>query len=56
VPGSQPFAAARAARLDTLGELISGHIDTDRLTALIEGGPPADLPTLTTEVRRCCVS
>jgi len=56
VPGSTPFAAARAARLDALGDLVAGHVDTDRLAALIEGGPPADLPTLTTEVRQCCAS
>jgi adenosylcobyric acid synthase len=56
VPGTQPFAAARAARLDVLGELVSSHIDTVRLTALIEAGPPSALPTLTTEVRQCCAS
>jgi adenosylcobyric acid synthase len=55
-PGSQPFAAARAARLDALGDLVAGHLDTARLAALIEDGPPADLPTLTTEVRPCCAS
>ncbi len=51
VPGATPFAAARAARLDALGDLVAGHIDTARLAALIEGGPPPDLPLLTTEVR-----
>ncbi len=56
VPGTTPFAAARAARLDALGDLVAGHLDTARLTALIEGGVPSDLPTLTTEVRQCCAS
>jgi adenosylcobyric acid synthase len=56
IPGTRSFAAAREARLDVLGDLISDHLDTARLTALIEDGVPADLPTLTTEVRPCCAS
>ncbi len=55
-PGSQPFVQARAARLDALGDLVADHLDTARLAALIEDGPPADLPTLTTEVRPCFAS
>jgi adenosylcobyric acid synthase len=45
-PGSGSFAAAREARLDVLGDLIECHLDTTRLSALIEGGVPAGLPTL----------
>jgi adenosylcobyric acid synthase len=56
VPGDTPFAAVRAARLDVLGDLVGEHLDTERLGALIEGGPPADLPSVTTEVRECCAS
>ncbi|MDQ6776320.1 MAG: cobyric acid synthase [Actinomycetota bacterium] len=56
VPGTQAFAATREARLDVLGDLISDHLDTARLTALIDEGVPADLPTITTEVRPCCAS
>jgi adenosylcobyric acid synthase len=56
VPGTTQFAAAREARLDALGDLIAGHLDTVRLSALIEGGVPAGLPTLTTEVRACLPS
>ncbi len=56
VPGTVSFAAIRAAHLDTLGDLVAGHVDTARLTALIEGGVPAGLPTLATEVRPCCAS
>jgi adenosylcobyric acid synthase len=56
VPGSTSFAAIRAARLDVLGDLVEDHLDTARLAALIEGGPPDDLPTVTTEVRQCCAS
>jgi len=55
-PGTNPFAAARETRLDVLGDLIEEHLDTVRLAALIEHGIPADLPTLTTEVRPCCAS
>jgi len=51
VPGTTPFAAARARRLDVLGDLIAGHVDTAALTELIEAGAPADLPTIDTEVR-----
>jgi adenosylcobyric acid synthase len=56
VPGTAPFADARTARLDALGDLIADHLDTARLSALIEGGVPAGLPTLTTEVRACLPS
>jgi adenosylcobyric acid synthase len=56
VPGSSSFAAAREARLDVLGDLVTDHLDIDRLTALIEGGVPADLPSIATEVLPCCAS
>jgi adenosylcobyric acid synthase len=56
VAGTGSFAAAREVRLDALGDLIAGHVDTEHLTALIEGGAPADLPILETEVRPCCAS
>jgi adenosylcobyric acid synthase len=55
-PGTTPFAATRAARLDALGDLVERHLDTERLSALIEDGPPAGLPAVTTEVHACCVS
>jgi len=56
VPGTGSFAAARAARLDVLGDLIERHADTARLSELIERGVPDGLPTLTTEVRPCLPS
>src|SRR4051812_10290238 len=56
VPGTTAFADARAQRLDVLGDLVERHLDTDALTRLIEGGPPAGLPTIDTEVRACCAS
>ncbi|MEA2320008.1 MAG: adenosylcobyric acid synthase [Solirubrobacteraceae bacterium] len=55
-PGVTAFAAAREARLDALGDLVADHVDTARLSALIEAGPPAGLPTLRTEVSACCAS
>ena len=55
-PGTQSFAAARESRLDVLGDLVRDQLDTDRLTTLIEGGVPAGLPTIQTEVRPCCAS
>jgi adenosylcobyric acid synthase len=56
LPGQAPFAAVREARLDALGDLVAGNLATERLAALIESGPPSDLPTITTEVRECCAS
>jgi adenosylcobyric acid synthase len=56
LPGSGSFAAAREARLDVLGDLVSKHLDTERLTTLITGGVPADLANIVTEVLPCCVS
>jgi adenosylcobyric acid synthase len=53
VPGTTAFAAAREARLDVLGDLVEKHLDTSQLAALIEGGVPADLPIVATEVRSC---
>jgi adenosylcobyric acid synthase len=52
VPGTTPFATARAARLNVLGDLIEEHLDTAALTRLIETGARADLPTIDMEVRR----
>jgi adenosylcobyric acid synthase len=56
VPGSMSFDAARETHLDTLGDLVADHVDTARLAALIDGGVPAGLPTIQTEVRPCCAS
>jgi adenosylcobyric acid synthase len=55
-PGATPFADFREARLDVLGDLVGEHLDTAALTQLIEGGVPAGLPTIETEVRSCSVS
>ena len=40
------FAAARQARLDTLADLVAGHLDTGAVTRLIENGAPPGLPVV----------
>jgi adenosylcobyric acid synthase len=40
------FAGLREARLDALGDLIAGHLDTAALSRLITTGPPRGLPVL----------
>jgi len=45
------FAALRQARLDVLGDLVAGHLDTAALARLIEAGPPPGLPALVTSFR-----
>ena len=48
-PGTD-FAAVREARLDTLGDLVAGHLDTAALSRLISGGPVPGLPVLATSL------
>ncbi|MCO7221620.1 cobyric acid synthase [Klenkia sp. PcliD-1-E] len=40
------FAAVRERRLDTLGDLVADHADTDALWRLLEQGAPPGLPLL----------
>jgi adenosylcobyric acid synthase len=40
------YTAVRELALDTLGDLVEEHLDTDALWRLIEDGPPAGLPFL----------
>jgi adenosylcobyric acid synthase len=40
------FAGLREARLDALGDLVAGHLDTAALWRLIDAGPPRGLPIL----------
>ncbi|MCO1576555.1 cobyric acid synthase [Crossiella sp. SN42] len=40
------FAAARAAQLDLLGDLVADHLDTDAVQRLLERGAPKGLPDL----------
>jgi len=44
-PGTD-FAAVREARLDVLGDLVAGHLDTAALSRLMENGPDPGLPAL----------
>ena len=44
LPSQVSFAAERERQLDALGDLIAGHLDTDALLRLIEGGVPAPGP------------
>jgi len=46
-PGTE-FAAIGQARLDVLGDLVAGHLDTGALSVLISGGPPPGLPSVLT--------
>jgi adenosylcobyric acid synthase len=42
-PGEESFAAAREARLEKLGDLISDNVDREALLRLIEDGPPSGM-------------
>ena len=46
-PGTVPYAEVRERQLDRLGDLVEQHADLDAIAALVEGGSPAGLPTLT---------
>jgi adenosylcobyric acid synthase len=50
-PGTD-FAAVREARLDVLGDLVAGYLDTAALSALIEHGPPSGQPAVVTSLTR----
>jgi adenosylcobyric acid synthase len=43
-PGNVTFAGLRERKLDTLADLIDGHLDTAALQGLIDHGAPAGLP------------
>ena len=45
-PGEMPFAAAREAQLDKLGDLVAENIDREALVRLIDDGPPFGLPVV----------
>ncbi|BEL09522.1 cobyric acid synthase [Actinoplanes sichuanensis] len=46
VAGDTRYAAVRERALDTLGDLVEEHLDTDALWRLIEKGPTPGLPFL----------
>ena len=45
-PSSVSFPAARARRLDLLGDLVEEHLDVDALLSLAREGAPSSLPNL----------
>src|SRR5918997_3385458 len=45
-PGETSFAAAREARSERLGALISENVDREALLRLIDQGPPSGLPII----------
>jgi adenosylcobyric acid synthase len=50
-PGTD-FAAVREARLDALGDLVAGYLDTAALSALIETGPVPGRPAVVASLTR----
>jgi adenosylcobyric acid synthase len=42
-PGDEPFAAAREAQLDKLGDLVAENVDREALLRTVEVGAPAGL-------------
>ncbi len=45
-PGDEPFAAAREAQIDRLGDLVAENVDRETLLRLLEDGAPAGLPVI----------
>jgi adenosylcobyric acid synthase len=50
-PGTD-FAAVREARLDALGDLVAGYLDTAALSTLISAGPVPGLPAVMASLTR----
>ena len=44
--GDEPFAAAREAQLERLGDLVAENVDGEALLRIVEGGAPGDMPVL----------
>ena len=45
-PGDMPFAAAREAQLEKLGDLVADHVDREALLRLIYSSTPRGLPVV----------
>ena len=50
-PGDMPFAGAREAQLEKLGNLVADHIDREALLRLIDEGRPSGLPVIGLQAR-----
>jgi adenosylcobyric acid synthase len=50
-PGDMPFAAAREAQLEKLGNLVADHVDREALLRLIDEGQPSGLPVIGLQAR-----
>ncbi len=49
-PGDEPFAAAREAQLDKLGDLVAANVDREALLRTVENGAPTGLPVLSSQL------
>jgi adenosylcobyric acid synthase len=49
-PGEIPFAAAREARLEKLGDIVAENIDREALFRLVEDGAPEKLPVVASQL------
>ncbi len=49
--GDEPFAVAREAQLDRLGNLVAENVDREALLRLVEDGAPVGLPLVPPGVR-----
>jgi adenosylcobyric acid synthase len=45
-PGEEPFAAAREAQLEKLGDLVAENVDREALIRTLENGAPTQLPVV----------
>jgi len=45
-PGAEPFAAAREAQLEKLGDLVAENVNREALLRTLEAGAPAGLPVV----------
>ena len=45
-PGDQPFAAAREAQMEKLGDLVAENVEREALLRIVENGAPQGLPVL----------
>lgn len=48
-PGDEPFAAAREAQFETLGDLVAENVDREALMRMVENGAPASMPVLNSQ-------